>query len=190
MDKRGKATLAAGGAVVLLLGGAGSLAFWQDSTESGGGTITSGELALSECTPVSGSGWTDDTNGTAEPIDIATFRIVPGDTLSYTCTTVVSADGENLTATLAADTSEMFAAGSDPALQARLIETEMTVTDGNGAVLPNAQITEADDGATITVAAELTFDPATPDQEAQNASVTLNNVAITLTQNTNPAVAP
>ncbi|UGT62825.1 alternate-type signal peptide domain-containing protein [Nocardia asteroides] len=187
MDKRGKAALAAGAAAILLLGGAGSLAFWQDSTQSGGGTITAGELALSPCVPVGTTGWEDITGGTAEPIDVASFRIVPGDTLRYTCTTTVSADGDNLTATLAADTSQMFGAGSDPALRARLIDTSLTATSSSGAVLPNAQITEANDGQTVTVAARLTFDPTTPNQEAQNASVTLNNVAITLTQNTNPA---
>lgn len=188
MDRRGKAALAAGAAAILLLGGAGSLAFWQDATQSGGGTITSGELSLSDCVPVGGaSGWADVTNGAAEPIDLAAFRIVPGDTLQYTCRTTVSADGDNLTATLAADTSQMFSGASDPALVAQLIDTDLTATDSSGTVLPNAQLTEADDGEVVTVAARLTFDPATPDQVAQNTSVTLNNVAITLTQNTNPA---
>ncbi|WP_067652312.1 alternate-type signal peptide domain-containing protein [Nocardia harenae] len=187
MDRRGKAALAAGAAAILLLGGAGSLAFWQDRTESGGGTITAGELSLSACVPVGTTGWEDITGGTAEPVDVASFRIVPGDTLRYTCTTTVRATGDNLTATLAADTSQMFAAGSDPTLRARLIDTSLTATSSSGGVLPNAQITSANSGQTVTVAARLTFDPTTPDKVAQNASVTLNKVAITLTQNTNPA---
>src|SRR5690606_36328792 len=94
--------------------------------------------------------------------------------------------GDNLTATLAADTSEMFSADSDPALRARLIDTSLTATTSSGAVLPNATITAADDGETLTLSARLTFDPATAGTEVQNSQVTLQNVAMTLTQNAIP----
>ncbi len=187
MNRKAKAALAAGAAAVLLLGGAGTFAFWQDQTESGGGTITSGTLALSECTPTSGSGWRDVTGGRSVAVDLPDFRIVPGDTREYSCTSTVTASGTNLSATLAADTSEMFSELSDPALQAQLIDTSLTATTSSGAVLPDAQVTDQNDGETLTIAARLTFDPETSGTIAQGTSVTLNNVLITLTQNLNPA---
>jgi alternate signal-mediated exported protein len=187
MNRKAKASLAVGAAAILLLGGAGTFAFWQDQTQSGGGTITSGTLALSECTPTSGSGWRDVTGGQSVDLDLSEFRIVPGDTLEYSCTSTVTASGTNLSATLAADTSEMFSELSDPVLRERLIDTSLTATTSSGKTLPNAQVTDQDDGETITIAARLTFDPATTGTIAQGTSVTLNNVLITLTQNLNPA---
>ena len=47
MNKSTKGALAASSAAVLLLGGAGSLAFWSDSQDVGSANITSGELDLS-----------------------------------------------------------------------------------------------------------------------------------------------
>ena len=46
MKKSTKGALAASSAAVLLLGGAGSLAFWSDSQDVGSANITSGELTL------------------------------------------------------------------------------------------------------------------------------------------------
>lgn len=43
-----KAALAATAATVLLLGGAGTLASWNDSETIGGGAIKSGELSLTQ----------------------------------------------------------------------------------------------------------------------------------------------
>jgi len=46
MNKTIKGSLAAGAAAVLLLGGAGSLAYWTDAADIDGGTITAGTLTL------------------------------------------------------------------------------------------------------------------------------------------------
>ena len=51
MNKASKGALAALAAGVLLLGGAGSLAFWTDTAEVAGGAINSGELSLTDTTP-------------------------------------------------------------------------------------------------------------------------------------------
>jgi alternate signal-mediated exported protein len=91
-----KAALAATAGGGLLLGGAGSLAYWQDAETDGPHTITSGQLDLSE--PVCTDGWTD---GTATNLDLAAFRIVPGDTLTRSCDFTVAIAGDNLLTELA-----------------------------------------------------------------------------------------
>lgn len=90
-----KAALAATAGGALLLGGAGSLAYWQDAETEGAHTITSGRLDLSA--PDCGNGWND---GTGD-IDLAVFRIVPGDTLTMACEFTVDAAGDNLLTELA-----------------------------------------------------------------------------------------
>lgn len=91
-----KAALAATAGGALLLGGAGSLAYWSDGETDGPHTITSGRLDLSA--PVCTDGWTD---GTATNLDLSAFRIVPGDTLTRSCDFTVDVAGDNLLTELA-----------------------------------------------------------------------------------------
>ena len=46
MNKTAKGALAASAAAVLLAGGAGTLAFWTDSANVNGGSITAGTLGI------------------------------------------------------------------------------------------------------------------------------------------------
>ncbi|GAA1480104.1 hypothetical protein GCM10009624_05440 [Gordonia sinesedis] len=176
MQKKTKGAIAAGGAVLLLAGGAGSLAYWSDSENIAGGSVTAGELSLE---PGPADGWYDvSTNpgpgALGTKIDPATFRIVPGDKLEYRSAVIVKAKGQNLRATL---TSDKSAVTGDPELASK-ITTTMTTTGGG------PQITEADAGKTIKVVVTMTFDPTTPDQVAQNKAVNLSALKITLSQNT------
>lgn len=176
MQKKTKGALAAGAAVLLLAGGAGSLAYWSDSENIAGSSINSGELSLD---PAAVDGWYDvSTNpGPGNPgvkVDPASFRIVPGDTLEYRSSVTIRADGDNLRATMTADPSGIT---GDPELASK-ITTSLTTT-GAG---PN--ITEADAGKTVKVAVKVSFDPSTPDQVAQKQRINLNALKITLAQNT------
>ena len=58
MKKSTKGAVAVAAAAVLLTGGAGTLAYWSDSVDLPGGSISSGSLSLG--TPDCGSGWTLD----------------------------------------------------------------------------------------------------------------------------------
>ena len=182
MKKQTKAAVAAGAGAILLLGGLGTLAFWSDDANlGGGGTITSGQLSLGEC---EGDGSWEDVN--AGPIDIGTFRIVPGDTVRYTCNTELVAEGDNLTATLTADLGGVT---GDAELQSRL-QRSVTATL-NGTPLPptgdGVQVI-ANDGSDqpISVVVTIAFDPNTPDQVGQGQSVDLSAMSLRLEQNTNP----
>lgn len=86
-----KAALAGVAGVGLLLGGAGSLAFWDDEETVDGGTIKAGTLNLRD--PDCGVGWT--LGGAAvTPLDSTTYRIVPGTTLIKTCDFQLSVVGD------------------------------------------------------------------------------------------------
>ncbi|GAA1480092.1 hypothetical protein GCM10009624_05320 [Gordonia sinesedis] len=175
MQKKTKGAIAAGGAVLLLAGGAGSLAYWSDSENIAGSQINSGELSLD---PSAVDGWYDvSTNpGPGAPgtkIDPASFKVVPGDTLEYRSSVVIRAKGQNLRATMKADPSGIT--GSNEL--ASRISTSLTTT-GAG-----PDITEADAGKKVNVVVTVKFDPATPDQVAQNQTVDLNALKITLAQN-------
>ncbi|WP_297081902.1 alternate-type signal peptide domain-containing protein [uncultured Demequina sp.] len=113
MNKMTKASIATGAGVILLMGGAASLAYWNDSEllSSGGTTITAGQL---DVVPVAASAaWESAlTSGAATDADfsaltgsVADFRIVPGNTLRYTETFDVTAVGDDLYFTVEASSS-------------------------------------------------------------------------------------
>jgi alternate signal-mediated exported protein len=91
MNRSTKGALAGGAGVVLLLGGAGTLAFWTDTKAITGTDIDSGHLKL--VTPDCGAGWILDGGAT-----FTTQLLVPGDTLTKVCEYTVDAGGEHLTA--------------------------------------------------------------------------------------------
>lgn len=91
MNSSTKAVLAAAAGAILLVGGYGSLAFWQDSEAAPDATITSGTLDLSA--PVC-TAWRA---GSAD-VDLATYRVVPGDVLTRSCTFTADVAGRVRTA--------------------------------------------------------------------------------------------
>ncbi len=102
MNKLIKGAVATAAGVALLMGGAGTFAYWNDSVGITGGTITAGNLAIVDATPTDGV-WTvqKDGTGTATAVpNIAAFVASPGDKFTYTKTVKVTATGNNLVATL------------------------------------------------------------------------------------------
>ncbi|MCD9153084.1 alternate-type signal peptide domain-containing protein [Aeromicrobium duanguangcaii] len=93
MNKSTKGAVAAGAAAVLLLGGAGSLAYWNAESTIPGGSISSGTLTL---TPKATGTWK--LNGTTVT---GTPTIVPGDELVYSGSYTIGATGNNIKGTLA-----------------------------------------------------------------------------------------
>ena len=87
--------VAAGGA--LLLGAGGTFATWSAEQTLTGGTITTGELALS----ADALSWTDvSPDIDATPIELDAFRMVPGDVLEGHTTVNTALIGDNLRASL------------------------------------------------------------------------------------------
>ncbi|WP_016934462.1 alternate-type signal peptide domain-containing protein [Rhodococcus sp. R1101] len=187
MKKQTKGAIAAGAGAILLLGGLGSLAFWNDQTDGDAGTITSGQLTLGEC--AGGGTWTDVGNGGATISDISSFRIVPGDTVRYTCASTLTAQGDNLEATL---TANLDGVTGNTDLRNALITTidgeyaGQSFTGGADGVQVVANGGAPQD---ISVDITITFDPATSGTTGQNETVDLGNLSLNLQQNTNPAPA-
>lgn len=181
MKKQTKAAVAAGAGAILLLGGAGSLAYWNDSGATPGGEISSGQLSLDDCT--GGGVWTDANDDTV--ININTFKVVPGDSVSYVCETAINATGDNLTATLTVDIGDVT---GDADLEAALNPTISATA--NGVALPEGetgvQIVPTVETQPIVVTVTMTFDPDTIGTTAQNETINLEATTLTLVQNDNP----
>ncbi|MGO4201775.1 alternate-type signal peptide domain-containing protein [Rhodococcus sp. TAF43] len=173
MNKQTKGAIAAGAAALLLAGGAGSFALWSDTESLAGGAIQSGKLTLTT------SGTPTWTKG-GQSIDISTYKVVPGDVISYNATATIGASGDNLAAHLKATVPGLT--GNE--LAAKL--SAVTTASVGGTTLPTDEdgvaITSANDNQTVNVQVQFTFDAATANQVAQNQSVTFGNVVLDLTQ--------
>lgn len=176
MNKLTKAAIAGAAGIALLLGGAGSLAFWNDSAGMGGASITAGTLTISSNTD---GAWTNDGN----PVDLTTFRAVPGDELVFTATFNVTATGDNLSATVGITGDSIVAAsasGADTALAGLLTESASFLVDG----VSTTTVVGAAGTQVVTVSVTVTWPDGTSaaDNAAKNGAVDLTAMTITLTQ--------
>ncbi|MCH1867563.1 alternate-type signal peptide domain-containing protein [Nocardioides sp. CFH 31398] len=168
MKKSTKSVLAAGAAVVVLTGGAGSLAYWNATADIGGGEIDSGDLDL---TPDGDGVW--QLNGTDVP-DPEAVVLVPGDVLTYAGAYTVVAVGDNIEATLTAE-----GAGGAGTL-APYLDVDLTATTAGAAV---TTIDESNDGDTLDV--DLTVDfpfGGAADNASKTRTLDLTGVSVVLTQ--------
>ena len=170
MNKLTKGTIAGAAGVLLLLGGAGTFALWNDSANINGGTISSGELSFDSTTP---GVWEDVSYDTLPPvvIDPATFLMVPGDTVEYAQDVTLNATGDNLLANFGyTSTGSTIPTGFTVAV---------TVEDSLG--VPVTGPIPVVDGATYSVA--ITVDlPLAADNTTQLQDVILSNIQLTVTQ--------
>lgn len=140
----------------------------------GGGGNGSGSLALAE---VAAPTWSDQ-NG---PIDIATFRIVPGDVLTYEGSYRVTLTGTDLQARLTADNITFTSGGQ---LTTKL-QPQVTATI-DGTVVPGGPtgivVTSEENNEIVDVAAKFTFDPQTSGVVGQSDSANFADFRIRLEQ--------
>jgi alternate signal-mediated exported protein len=188
MNKLAKGAIAGAAGVVLLLGGAGTFAFWNSTANVAGGSIVAGNLLVAN-TGAAGV-WTDQNDVV---ITIATYRIVPGDTLTYTDDLTVTAVGDNLVATLdlagGAITPTTAGNAADVALAGYLADSATLTATGTGisGASPTYTIVAGTAGVSqvVTVSVELDFPfgaVAGVENDAKLGSVNLSNMAVTLTQ--------
>lgn len=190
MNKFAKGGIAAGVGVVLLLGGGGTFALWNDAANLDGGTIVSGRLALND-TSFQGAWYRYDASKTSladytSPLP-ADYKIVPGDELVYVGKGLgltaeggrlafqVSVNLDQVTGQDAAFTVDQSYLGGvqevtapAPVLPAPVGGT-YTVTTANGQI--NATL---DAGVKVTFAADGT--------DAQNATLDLAAATVKVTQ--------
>lgn len=175
MNKSTKGALAVGAAAVLLTGGAGTLAFWEDSADVGTTNIVSGSLSLGApvCTGTGLHDWELDGAGAYVP---GTTEIVPGDSISKVCDVTLTLEGEHVGATLAIDTAT-FTDNGTSTLDDELSASATFLVDG-AAYTPLTAAGSYVVRASITV----TFDGAAATNTSQLGDVDLDAINITATQ--------
>ncbi len=174
MKKTTKGAFAAGTAAVLLLGGVGTLAYWNDSETVTGTTVGSGKLDLAL---VSCGDWQLDAIGGAGG-DLAGREIVPGDSLAKTCTYTLTAEGDHLEAALGI-TVPSWTGGL-----AGKVTTDAAF-DVNGSAVTPGTPHPFTDGAPSTITAEFTVDfpfGSGVDNTSQDLTATLGDITMTVTQ--------
>jgi len=185
MNKLTKGAIAAAAGVILLMGGAGTLASWNSSANAGSSqTITAGALAV---TANPDGVWK---NG-ATTITPSSFRIVPGDSLTYTQTFNLNASGNNLLFTLAATPgaiSGATAGAADTALAAALTaSSNISISGSNIAASTTPGTYKVTTAGTTTVTVTLTVAfPYASGNSTQTGAVTFGNGAVTVTQTQTP----
>jgi len=186
MNKITKGAIAAAAGVILLMGGAGTLASWNSSANAGAGqTITAGSLAV---TANADGVWK---NG-ATTITPSSFKIVPGDTLTYTQTFNVVASGDDLLFTLTATPGAIAAVSAanpaDVALAAAVTGSSSFSVAGSkiaASTTPGTYKVTTAGTTVVTVTMTVAF-PYASSNASQTGAVTFGNGAVTLTQTLTP----
>ena len=193
MNKTTKGALGAAAAAALLMGGVGSLAYWSDDAMVNGGSVNSGNLtidpiAVAPNTTACDPAWKH-TNG--PKVGAAVTSIVPGDVITKSCTFVIGAKGDNLSATPPGPPTVGFTATPKTGAAAPTttnLPVAATYTLGTTALGATQKITEADGGKTLTARIQVSFpyDAAAPAgknlNDTQNVLFTLNDLTVKLVQ--------
>lgn len=181
MRRLTKAALATGGAAVLLLGGAGTVAYWTAQGTATGTALTSGDMSVTDGTCDAWQYTTADGGGPAT-------LIVPGDSVQTTCTITVTGKGDHLgvTATLSGTTafaeSNPLATALTPTLTTSSVEVDGTAVPTD----PTQGVSIATGGShtiTAVVTADFPYGSATtPGNNTQDLTATLDNVVLAVVQ--------
>ncbi|MGU3292552.1 alternate-type signal peptide domain-containing protein [Williamsia sp. M5A3_1d] len=176
MNRNAKGALAAGAAVVVLLGGAGSYALWDDTASGANGSVTTGQLKL---TAVGTPTWTDvSTTGivggtTVNPV---TDFLVPRDTWEYTTNYTALATGKNMKAQVTVNP------GTAGTLPTGVTFTPTVTVAGGTPGAPGAPVTITPGAArTIEVKVTVAFADVTG-STSQNTPVNVSGMTVNLNQ--------
>ena len=205
MNKLVKGSIAGAAGIILLMGGAGSLAYWNDSATagpaSGSNSITAGTLTV---TAVNAGAWTKGFYNASNVLvgsvgavaNLSAVRIVPGNRLVYTQQFNIVGTGDDLYFTIGSTAGAVTAAsagcGRCRARRAdqRLGTTAFAVCSVTGgtvvtATTPGTYKVSSNAGTPSTVTVTWTIDfpfGATAVNTAKTGAISLSQGAITLTQ--------
>ena len=205
MNKLVKGAIAGAAGIVLLMGGAGSLAYWNDSANAGPGagsnSITAGTLTI---TAANAGSWTKGFYNAAGTVvtapaavaSLSAVRIVPGNRLVYTQNFNVVGTGDDLYFTISSTAGAVTGAtagAADVALAAQINASGTTafsiasITGGTvvPATTPGTYKVSSNAGTPSTIAVTWTVDfpfGATAVTTAKPGAVSLSQGSITLTQ--------
>jgi len=169
MNKATKGALAAVAAGTLMLGGAGTLAYWTSAQNVSGANVNTGHLTLGapDCSVASGThGWKF--NGA----DYVSQVLVPGDQLTEVCNLTLGLAGDNIGATLAITGGAIGATGTE--LTKSVVFKEGATTIPDGTVVTGA--------GSHTYQATLTVTLPTGATASQDVATALSDVTLTASQ--------
>lgn len=158
MNKNMKGAIAVGAATVLLLGGGGTLAVWNATATVTGGSISSGQLAISAASATGDwyhfDGSTDCADYAADTPLVANYTLVPGDDVIYCVQDLtITAQGTNLyfTADISGGAFEVLDGATDitAAVKAGSV-AGLTVTGDISTDIPGTLTTSTSTDATDT----------------------------------------
>ncbi len=109
MNKLVKGAIATGAGVILLVGGGGTLATWNQGQSASMGQVVSGDLNLEVNTATDKGHWT---NASGITINAATYKAVPGDVLTYTQDLKMTLAGDRMRGRLASPAAEQTTAST------------------------------------------------------------------------------
>lgn len=166
MNKLTKASIAGAAGIALLLGGAGTLATWNDSANIEVGSIESGTLTIT---------------GSQGDWDDAPERWVPGDSYTYTGTLTISATGDNLEAELSVNTASLVSNAFADALEVSFTAAGSGIGVENSGVYPLVSGGPGTFTVTVTVTVEFPENSVTG-TTGQGLTVDLDAISFVLQQ--------
>jgi len=189
MNKFAKGSVAAGAGLVLLLGGAGTLAYWNDSAELANGSINAGTLTLEA-----------DNDLLAASIAEQPALWVPGDEHTFSTELTLVAEGDNISGDIQLDAENITLKGEGfDQFTFDMAMGEVTSTGEDGTVQYHETLGAEHDVITFdgpgvyTIPVEVTVELPYLENEQQNASmgsaITIDDLTFTATQSAPDAAA-
>ncbi|HLS13021.1 MAG TPA: alternate-type signal peptide domain-containing protein [Beutenbergiaceae bacterium] len=194
MNKKTKGMLAGAAGAAILIGGS-TFALWSDSETVAGGEITAGNLDVALVGDPQWKDVSEDREDYKHSIDLADFRIIPGDTIQGTFAFDAALEGENMVADLSVAGSSEATNDFLEALDVRVsVDGEETDWDGTPITVQFASDDNGNPSGLDTLPAVIngdgqfevtltvTFDEDTPDQVLTQASTALGDISVGLDQ--------
>lgn len=179
MERLTKAALATAGAAALLVGGAGTLAFWTAEGSATGTDVTAGTLTMTDGTCAE---WTLDGGGAIVE------GIVPGETITTDCTMEIDGTGDHLGLSDITVTDPTWAETS-PLTEALEVTVDGATLDGADLTLPLAEPVALAGPSELVVSVAATFSEEAAD-DTQTLTAALTDVTVQVTQDHVVPAAP
>ncbi len=165
MNKIVKGALATGVGVIVLVGGGGTLATWNQAQTASMGSVVSGDLNLEVNTATDKGHWT---NAAGSTINAATYKVVPGDVLTYTQDLKVTLSGDQMRARLS-----LTVDGTNNGFDLNNVDIYPTTLMKGGKDVNGTVLLPADSGI-VTASTKIVFKTSTDLRESTNANGTLD----------------
>lgn len=167
MNKLVKGSIAGAAGIALLLGGAGTLALWNDNAAITGVTVNSGSLSLEE-------------TAATTPAWLGPATMVPGDVATYTTELTITVVGDTLQSTLSLDEGSLAGGVELPAdLDVSFVATHASLTYDS--VTGTYEVPAGPGTYVVPVTVTVTFD-STSVNATQGESVSLSGAEFLLDQ--------